>query len=269
MHKDIFKNLRIIPVSQIFPFEWNQQKGKSDELLECNHIRHPFLVTRTDVNKYILLENSCDFYAYQSLGLKELPVQLVQADKLVLSGGEIGLYAFDSDDIEQIVEYSGGSIYSDKNRPDNKFLKLTQIEISIGDTKENLYLSNFESGGCSVSLENLFRYFEKHGGYRLIKSKKALSDSLTKIHLFKAKFNLPSIRLADIIEAVKVGNLYPPMITSVLTPVRMFNIDYPVSILKADISVKEKEEFLKELLQLREQTEKTSFYQGSIYLFNR
>ena len=269
MHKDVLTNLRLVPVSQIFPFEWNTQKGTNDDLLECNHIRHPFLVTRIDINKYILLENASDFYTYQSLGLKELPVQIIQADRLVFTSGEIGLYVFDSDDIEQIVEMSGGSIYSGKNKPDNQYLKLTAIEISIGEKKETLYLSNLNSGGCSVSLSNLFRYFEKHGGYRLIKNKKALSDSLTKIHLFKAKCKLPAITLSDVIDAVKIGNLYPPMITSVQSPIRMLNIDYPISVLKADISMNEKEEFLKELLLLREETEKTSFYQGSIYLFNR
>jgi len=94
-------------------------------------------------------------------------------------------------------------------------------------------------------------------------------DKLMRAFRFKAAVTVPVFSFEEIKMAVESDSFFPPNIFKIETTVRMLYVDFPVSALMADIATNEKEEFLRELILLREQTEKTSFFQGRIYLFNK
>jgi hypothetical protein len=55
----------------------------------------------------------------------------------------------------------------------------------------------------------------------------------------------------------------------VQTPFRVFNIDFPVSVLESDLPGAEKETFLKDLILYREQGCRTTYFEGPVYILNR
>ncbi len=267
MNKQLIQTMKILPIDLICPFEWNAFPTDTVEFEDIQHIRHPFLVTPLADGTYLLLEESAEFYTLLQAGIRLLPVQIIQKKQIQIYQKVIGLHSFDENDLGEILTGNSGQVLcqtvtSDTNEKDSVRLLMSEKKYllnSIPTTRE----------GCPTAVSKLFEYIEKNGGYRMINQKEELSESLMKIHQFAASIELPEVTIDDLMLAAQKNCLFPPSILKVGADVRILYIDFPVSTLIAENSSAEKEVFLRELILLREQAEKTSIYQGKVYLLNR
>ena len=266
MNNEILKAMRILPIEQIFPFELCSKIDDSNDFQEINHIRHPFLVSKISNEKYILLEQSEEFYTLKETGLTQIPVQIVAFEQLQITQDRIGLYSFNQDDLQEMLSEESNKFSLDNGKNSDQFDSIT---VEIDQMKHRLFFKFSNGNGCSDSISSFFKYIAQNGGYRMVRGEQSLSDSLMKIQPFNSTVSMMKINYQQLIDAVRTEQLFPPEIIHIDVDVRMLYVDFPISVLSADISINEKEEFLKELIMLREQAEKTSFYQGRIYLFNR
>lgn len=267
MNKEIIQTMKILPIDIICPFEWNTYPKESVEIDDIQLIRHPFLVTPLSEGKYLLLEESAEFYSFKQAGITQLPVQIIQRENLSIQQKTIGIYAFEENDLGDILTSSSGHIScilstSDSDEKDSVCLYLADKKYLIRSTQGNQL-------GCPIAITKLFEYFEQNGGYRMLNQQDSLSDSLMKIHRFTSSIELPEVGFENLVEAAQNNNLFPPSAYKVTADVRILFIDFPISALMSENSILEKEIFLRELILLREQTEKTSIYQGRVYLMNR
>ncbi len=261
------QTMRILPIDSICPFEWNSYPNEPVELDDIQHIRHPFLVMPLSDGRYLLLEESVEYYTLVQAGITLVPVQIIQRKHLHIQQGAVGIYTFDENDLGEILSLNSGQIScllstSETDEQDSVCLYLDDKKYIIKPISDNC-----ES--CSPVVLTLFEYFEKNGGYKMLRYQKSLSDSLMKIHRFKTSVEIPKVSLDNLVKTVETNILFPPNILKVGTDIRILYIDFPVSTLMADNSIIEKEVFLRELILLREQTEKTSTYEGKVYLLNR
>ena len=138
-----------------------------------------------------------------------------------------------------------------------------------GRAPQTLYFRDSGRTGCAASLDLFFRYILQHGDFRPVVELRETDETVFRGVSFSAFLSLPPFGLEDLETAAKTDRLFPPNIISVQTESRVFYIDFPQSVLRSDISIREKETFLRDLLRLREQSRRTWHYQGQIYILNR
>ena len=80
---------------------------------------------------------------------------------------------------------------------------------------------------------------------------------------------LPPFGIDEVAGVVTSGQLFPPHLLSIQSSSRVFSIDFPLSVLRSNIPVEEKEMFLRDLIAYREQSYKTTFFEGQVYFLNR
>lgn len=261
--------MKILPVKQLYPFEMDIAPQETITVEEIEYVRHPFLVSPIDEYRYILLEQSGEFYRLKKAGVKEVPVQIIPFDKIQIIQNKIGLYSCDKEDIERFLENYPNGFYSKTTSRTEKNEKKLSVRFVLDDDIINVDFHCTSDTGCPRPLNELFQFLHDNGGYRMMRDVASLSDSLMKIQRFSATMEIPSITANQLIDAVTNSHPYPPGIIKITADTRMLYVDFPMNVLKADIPVVEKEDFLRQLINLREDTEKTLFYQGRIYLFNR
>lgn len=267
MNKELLQTMKILPIGKICPFEWNLNQQESLEIDDIHHIRHPFLVTPLDNGRYVLLEESDEYYALLQAGITLVPVQVIQPEQIILRQETIGVHSFNENDLADILTNDSGKITCQTAQSHNDNTDVVQLY--LGEKKYLLDSTNDGNDGCPLVVTKLFESFEQNGGYRMLPKQGALSDSLMKIHRFSASLELPVFKFEQIVKAVECNLLFPPSAISFSSDIRILYIDFPVSTLVSDNSIIEKEIFLKELILLREQAEKTSIYEGRVYLLNR
>ena len=274
MKTEILSRLRILGADRIFPFEWfaDSQKTKISNLNEINLIRHPFMVTGIDNGNFLLLDDTVYFKALVDSGLRYIPVQVCRPDEIFFEQQQLGFIDYYYEDLLRISSKHPEQIILEM-KTDNKKAIDGYIAIEVEFTNKpaiRVYLRHSSRTGCPHPLEFIFRSIAQKGRYLPgIDRNNTSPESITKSKPFSGLIKLPNFILDDLKTAAKTDNLFPVNIININTRHRFLNIDYPMSVLTSEITPREKEVFLKELITIREQNRRTSFYEGHVYLLNR
>lgn len=240
-------------------------------MVEEQTIRHPFLVSPLEDGSFLLLEE-VDLYGrlYQS-GLAHLPVQSTAIADLKVIGDRIGLIDYHLDDLELLASRYSDQILVRPDReddcPPDGFAALP-IEFCKGAGRV-IYLRHLTNRGCPIPMQHLFRSIRRRGRYLPLSPEPVCSQTVTRPISFSAKLTLPPFSNHDLVEAALSDQLFPPRILSPRTSSRVLNIDFPISVLDSDNSLEEKQTFLQDLIVLREQSHRTSLYDGMVFVLNR
>ena len=131
-----------------------------------------------------------------------------------------------------------------------------------------VYLRNSTLNGCPLPLDAIFRLIQARGRYAPFFEYGENCDAVLKIDPPRGVVSLPKFSLDDLKSAALAERLYPPEIIKVYSNTRIVNIDFPVSVLSSDLPLTDKESFLRELITYREQSNKTAFFEGQVYILN-
>lgn len=270
MNRKLYSKVRIVDINNIFPFEWNSLENLTEYNPEdFKVIHHPLLTIEIDDNNFMLLDNSDIYYQYLKSGIKHLPIQINNENELELSTYSIGFNDISIKDLIKLSEkYPQQIILNDKPKADcGEFLKLDfTFDIQNPIT---IWIRNSTRAGCPYPLELIFKMVLKKSEYYPVIERRRRSDALTKSRSYDSVISLPSFCINDLKSAVKSDRLFPALIFNIVPKSRVFNIDFPMSVLLAEISLSEKEAFLKELIALRIQRKKAVYYTGQVYLLNQ
>lgn len=271
MDNKLLNIIQIVASERIFPFEWqneNYQFPDDDEILLEEYIRHPFIVTELSDN-YLLLDGSPDYYRLSKIGLKHIPVQLINPTDVEISPLRLSLINFSFHDLMRLVEKYPSQIIVDdhlKNKNDDYITLFFKFN-DIPDLK--VFLRNSSRSGCPFPLEIIFRTIYEKGRIVPVYDRRVDKDSLTTLKNQSGSILMPSFTLDDLKTAASSERYFPPSTINIIPKQRVLNIDFPVKVLNSDLPLSEISSFLKELIILREQNCKTHYYQGQIYLLNQ
>ncbi len=270
MSDSVLSQIRIVETERLLPFEWLAADTSSDERSdeESRYVRHPFPVLDLQNGSYLLLENVERYASLGTSSLNHLPVQLCNRKGIRVQSERLGLIDFDLDDLGRLVARHPDQILMEPPRqPSNGYVQGV-VEFP-GSAPLTLYFRDSGRTGCAASIDLFFRHILQHGEFRPVVELGEASETVFRGASYSAFIKLPQFSLEDLETAAKTDRLFPPNIISVQTESRVFYIDFPQSVLRSEISVREKETFLKDLLRLREQSRRTSRYEGQIYILNR
>jgi hypothetical protein len=273
MEPDIYKQLRLLDIEQIYPFESVRllENRMTVDLDEISFLRHPFLVTATDSGDYLLLEQTEYFCALTDAGLAHVPVQVCPKESLKTLSSRIGLTNFYHADLFRV---------SARHPEQIRVQNTTQQDCSTDSTlvlgfefpehgKFDVHLRHTSHAGCPDSLETLFRSIMTNGHWAPVVEISDDDETVTRLTEYSAIITIPSFSLDDLKTAASAERLFPPVIACVESTWRALNIDFPMSVLTSPISIEEKQHFLRELILLRRRSRRTLSYSGRIYLLNR
>ncbi|HOP07355.1 MAG TPA: hypothetical protein PLF13_08705 [candidate division Zixibacteria bacterium] len=263
--------IRIVEADQLLPFEELPSPDSSTELTleETRVVRHPLLVTPMDEFSFLLLDDPAYFQALTRLSLAHLPVQICRPDQISLLPVEAGLIKISRNDILKIA-----SRHSDQMIIGRQPLSVApgmEVMFDFGEEATLIvHIRHSKTRGCPGGLKSLLRDITRIGRYRPISYPPSgeVSES-TFATPVSGRMTLPAFDLEDLRTAAATDDLFPFGITDISPSFRVLDIDFPVSVLGADISIGEKELFLRDLVVLRQQTRRTSSFMGQVFLLNR
>ncbi|HKK20711.1 MAG TPA: hypothetical protein VJ983_04495 [candidate division Zixibacteria bacterium] len=268
MDSSVLTHLRIFDVDEILPFEWGEPSdSQSDETL----IRHPFLVASLEEGEgYLLLDRAEEFRALVASGVPQLPIQLCADSDIELHIPRLGVTGFTEEDLNRLAMKHPDQIQiGDSEASAHHDQQFWQTVFAFGDSAPvNVWLRHSTQAGCPYPLEFIFRSIEQKGRYQPITGRLSDSGGVTRTTSYSATIELPSFGLTQLKRVALSDRLFPPRVVKAVPSYRVLHIDFPIAVLKSEISLSEKEAFLRELIGLREQSLKTEFYQGRIYLLN-
>ncbi len=271
MEINLLSQIRILSPSQIYPFERPASLGTDFDLSNINQIRHPFLVTSLDSGDFLLLEEVDYFQALIQSGLGHVPVQICSPEDISLEAVRLGLINFGYDDLVRLSTKHPDQIVL-KSGPDSQERLAGYVTLKvefIGSPSVDVCLRHSSRTGCPLPLDYFFRAVNQVGRYLPVVDRRKNPDSITRVSSLSGFASLAPFTLDDLKAAAVSDRRFPPNVTKVRARRRILSIDYPTTVLLSEISADEKEAFLKDLIALREQNHKTSFYDGQVYILNR
>lgn len=264
MKDDVFEQIRIIPVGQIGRFEWEEPAA-----YEQGVVKHPFLAVVVEENSYLLLEETASFEALKAQGVGHLPLQVCPSDQIRLVSDRLNLTGFDFDDLARLVaQHPDQMSIEPVGTPPPEGSVAAEIEFPNRGPL-TLLLRYSTRLGCPVPLEYLFRAILRKGRFLPDIDLVSRAGTPLKVAMPSARLSIPRFSLDDLINAASAERYFPPGVIRASAARRVLNIDFPLSVLTSDRSTAEIESFLHDLVFYREQSCKTAFFEGQLYLLNR
>jgi len=234
-------------------------------------IHHPFLATELSGGDFLLLEKTAVFQACVNAGLKHLPIQICPSGEISVESRRLGLTKFDYDDLMRLCSrYPDQIVLSrDGEQADNLPAGFLTARFEFNGAEPiSVYLRNSSKIGCPSALENLFDAISEKGRYVPVFDRLCRSDVISGAAVPLGYVETPTFSLSDLKIAVTADRLFPAGLLDIRVNRRVLNIDYPTTVLRSEISIDEKDLFLRDLIALREQNRRTSFYSGQVFLLN-
>jgi hypothetical protein len=262
--------LRLLDVERIVCFDWSLTSDGSSDNEESRLIRHPFPVLDLEDGSFLLLHDSDRFRYLVKSDLSHLPVQVCTRKSLRVNSPRLALVNFTYGDLQEFAEAHRGIVLLDE--PDSSALHSEYLHVHFDFPRHRsliVHVRHEHETGCPAIIGYLFQHILRKGTYLPDGGSGNFSDTVLRSQTFSGHLTLPPFNLTDLERAAFTEQFFPPYVIAVQTDRRVFNIDFPLSVLRADIPIEEKEQFLKDMVLIREQSCRTTFFEGQVYILNR
>ena len=271
MNAGMLSRIRLLNYNLIYPYEWplSGPYQASVEVDRSSVVKHPFPVMHVEQGRYLLLDGSPLFSRMADFGLPHVPVQICSQEDIRVVSEQLGLEGILATDLEEMADHCPEQlVVADPGEPAPSGYLTIDFTFEEG-TSSRLFLRQTNYSGCPEALQRVFRTIEEKGRYLPLLRGVLREGSLFKTATLSGTMKLPQFKISDVAGAVTSGQLFPPNVLTVAANSRVFSIDFPLSVLRSSIPVEEKEAFLRDLIAYREQSHKTTFFEGQVYFLNR
>ncbi len=267
----VLSQIKLLETGLICPFEWQETDQSSGDLSieDINLIRNPFPVVPLEDGNYLLLDDA-DLYRFLAESdLRHLPVQVLSPENVTVTSEHLALVGFERADLINLIARDPNQIVpGGKSTPCPEGYVPIKFDFVDADP-QTVFFRHSSRIGCPLSIQILFRDILNRGEYSSAVDHRELHDVVVKVPSPSALVTLPPFSLAEMQSAAVSDRLFPPGFLRPSTNSRIVSIDFPLSVLRSDISGEEKESFLRELIVFRNRNRRTSCYTGQVFILNR
>ncbi len=266
-------NLGIVPRTRIVPImAYRSEKVAYLETIieQTNSIRNPLQVAPLDGDRYLLLDDGAILEAACRLQLRYLPVQIFPLPEI----GPVKAGAFVSDWDESLLntfsEYFPRAM-SIREIPDSAVPDLHGNGIILRADGCPLRLITFASSSSAhvpIALYDFLSFVTRRcslAGYRFPDT---VGSETIRLSPGDCRFEVVNLRAADLAFAVRHEFRFPAGLLWFENIDRVLGINYPVRVLNENVPVRDKEQFLHELINLRLASGHSEYITGGVYLLN-
>ncbi|MEW5922977.1 MAG: hypothetical protein AB1746_03230 [Candidatus Zixiibacteriota bacterium] len=263
--------LKIVKLTDIMPL-MESDPAKVDYLKRIikssESIRHPLALAALSANKYILLEDASILEAAHDLRINYIPAQVIKCRKTLkfeanLTAGNIVL-----SDIMAFAEIFPRAFYADGNEAAG-LMNTVKITISRKDNPGMaVYFFRNKTGHLPPALFTFLNFLRQRWRF-------CSGLMLGRVRAFNVKcgndnwlLNIERLSINDLIHAGENAMLFVPGLLKFNYGHRIIGIEYPVDVLKENVPVAQKEQFLHDLVNLRLNSGFSDFIRNGVYLLN-
>lgn len=261
----------IVAAGKLCRFEWAKANGSFAGALPGSkeRIRHPFPAVPTGDGKFLILEDTALYDSLCRSGLTCFPVQICRAESVELTSPRLALSGFSHAELRWLADkYHGRLLIGSPGRLPSPDCVRGTVEFPDRPPLA-LDVPQPNGSGCPAPLSALFETILSKGQYRPAVDCHVRCRTPLKRSTASAWLTPPRFSLKDLLSAAATKRFFPPDVIKARTSYRVLNIDFPLSVLASDSPVEEKEAFLHDLILYREQTSRTLYFEGPVYLLNR
>jgi hypothetical protein len=261
--------LKIIPIDQILIFEVSSEERSAKlaaEITREGKLHNPLLVTPIG-SQYLLLDDASVVAALKSMSIADVPVQLADHHTLSVHSWQRVVENWHKDDLKRFCDTFPRLIHLEKSL--SIPLKTAQAEIHFRDRAQYRLtlrtLSTFvRSDMCACFCHNLEK---SHGNFR---AKIDRDDPEMFRHFPRASAVIfPPLFTIDELSALAIKEVHLPQgIVRIDQPGRVLGIDFSLAIMLEKVPREEKESFFKQMIRMRISSDRTAYYNGSVFMFN-
>lgn len=262
--------LRIIGIDDILAFEATPDERLAkieSEIIAGGRMHNPLLVTPAGA-KFLLLDDAPILAALRRIGVPHLPVQIAEPGSLAVSSWHRIIADITPEDIVSVSAMFPRVIRLLKSPKGNKGHKEIDVCFRGGDH----YRLCLQTYSLAVRADLCLKICEKldrnKGGFR-VTSASGMSGLFEDYPAAAAILIPPRFTIEELSGIARRGLALPPGIVRVDHSNRMLGIDFALSILKENVPHEEKEAFLRQLVRLRISSDRTAYFGGGVFMFNR
>ena len=265
--------LRIVPSDRVFPHELIDEKRVNrlaKRLSEAGVLKNPPLVMETEEG-YMVLDGATRSTALRQMGLPHMLVQVFTSDTegLQLNTWSHIIRQLEKEDLLQLL----------KDLPEIKLIpsdveSVTEAQFEYGSlctlhfTDGEIFLVQARAGINRLEAQNILTTTYIDAG--LIE--RALTQNIRQLqHEYEDMIALvvfPKYEVEQVIRLAQAGRRLPAGITRFIVPGRVLRINLKLSILKSDLSLRDKNRWLQEYLIDRQREGRIRFYAEPVYLLD-
>jgi len=266
-------SLNIIATSEVLPAEKAPPLAVevlSQRLVRSGHQSNPLPVYPVGVDRYILPAHSWHFRALQNCGARHLVVQ-----KLGRPRGKWGLmtwYHLAKNCRLDFILRAAADLGLEFRAIEQSEFNLTNLMargksllcFSIGGPSGRLLPMAREPAGQTEAINSMLEMYQEYYGSLPLYPQDNLAEWAGLFERGSMLMIPPRYRFEELLQLVSEGYLFPSDYFLVNCEQRLVGLDFPLEVLRAEASLEEKREFLKDLIRLRLETKRAHFSGGRV-----
>lgn len=269
-------DLRIVPVADLLLHEHHdvqRSQPLTQRLTTDGVLRNPPVITPIDgAQRFVVLDGANRVMAIQALGLPHIVAQVVDYDEpdLILDTWYHLVAGFPRKEFDQALQAEVGLCLESA--------EIMQARARLARREALAYIVYPEAGAFTICTEgdvhqrtarlnSIVDIYRTRGQiFRVnvdrLENLLPYYDDVTVLVVF------PHYEPAEIIDLARVGALLPAGITRHIIPRRALHINFPLSVLREDRSLQDKNDWLKDWMKQRIARRAARYYQESTFLFD-
>lgn len=279
---DIYPTIKMVPTDKCLAHEgivpkWVDRIAFS--ILDIGIIKNPIIVAKQD-GHYIVIDGMHRFAAFKQLGLKDVLVCEIDyfSNRVVLEGWDA--FTFRKLNALPLLQelFSKGDGYrieecSDVAKARKELLNRKHLLVA-GDKDGKYYTLNKETDTKEHMLDEMILVTEKVDAeidkrdFKVLYVANSLSDEQFENSDAESMIIRPHFRKDEVIERTLSRKLFPRKSTRHIIPDRPLRVDLEISMFRANIDTKHKNQLLDEHLKWCFESSKVRFYPESVYIFS-
>jgi len=262
--------LKIVARSNIVPLmETKADKTTRimDFIRDTGTITSPLVLAHISERKYLLLDDGDILTAAGRLGIKFLPAQITPPSAAIEVTGRVSA-DLNPTLIDEYARRWPRDVYTDMPRSDlRKYPAGLQVDLTLPDNGERLILfKGFGPHKLSPRAIDFFRYLSRRIRFKRYLSPPAYRWGNLKSTENGGQLKLLNLEFSDLPIMARYGWLFPPGLLRFDSGNRIIGINYPVTVLNERAPVREKERFLRDLLNYRLECDQSEYIPSGVYL---
>ncbi len=269
--KPNLKVVRLADIVSVMDFEKKKAEHLRQVINQSGSIRNPLYMASIGSKKYLLLEDSAILEAIRETGIEYVPGQIVKLRRRKKIDGAIMVEGLNLAHIENFQNLYPRAMTIQLTGNDNISIDkyLSAIFCSYESDKEIfLGFKRSSAGTISPMIFDFFDYLKAQGTFiEKVYASSSKTGTVKKPHA-GGLLELYGINNEDLLFTARHNFLFPPGFLRYDYGMRLLGIDYPLSVLKERVSLREKNRFLHDLLDLRLNSGYSHFIRDGVYLLS-
>jgi hypothetical protein len=263
---------KLIRPNDIIPLmESNEERVNfyKEQIEKSAFIRNPVSLAPAGRRKFMLLEDSSLLEAIRQMQIPLLPAQITSS----LKSHQIEAYLYTDNSIDSGIAEFGclfpRAVQNNRGRGAVDRKQIVRMIVEMQGQKEIILdLKRGGAGQLPLSLFHIFALFKKRGGPKMDVLPGQFRSAIVKSSTEFSRVRFQNFSFNDLVYAAMNRHLFPFGLLSFELNCRIIGINYPVSVLTEKASLKEKEQFLYDLINYRLRSGHPEFIRGGIYLIS-